>query len=59
MADMDLALTVAKHVEEMRKAGGSPSDDVLNRLAAQIAMAFHAKKDEVAILRVSDRKSVV
>jgi GAF domain-containing protein len=53
MAEMDLSLTVAKHVDEMRKAGGPPSDEALNRLAAQIAMAFGAKKDEVAILRLS------
>ena len=53
MADVDLSLTVAKHVEEMRKAGGQPSEEALNRLAAQISLAFAAKKDEVAILRVS------
>lgn len=53
MAEMDLSLTVAKHVEEMRKAGGPPSDEALNRLAAQIALAFGAKKDEVAVLRLS------
>ncbi|MBZ5545771.1 MAG: GAF domain-containing protein [Acidobacteriia bacterium] len=51
---MDLSLTVAKHVEEMRKAGGHPSDEALNRLAAQIANAFGTKKDQVAILRLSD-----
>lgn len=54
MAEMDLSLTVAKHVEEMRKAGGHPSDEALNRLAAQIANAFGTKKDQVAILRLSD-----
>jgi len=53
MADVDLSLTVAKHVEEMRKAGGPPSEEALNRLAAQISQPFGAKKDEVAILRVS------
>lgn len=53
MADLDLSLTVAKNVEEMRKAGGWPSDEALNRLAAQIALGFKAKKEEVAILRVS------
>lgn len=53
MAGIDLSLTVAKLVEEMRKAGGPPSDEDLNRLAAQIALAFKAKKDEVAILRLS------
>jgi len=53
MADIDLSLTVARLVEEMRKAGGPPSDEFLNRLAAQVAMAFKAKKDEVAILRLS------
>lgn len=53
MADVDLSLTVAKHVEEMRKGGGQPSDESLNRLAAQIALPFGAKKDEVAILRLS------
>jgi hypothetical protein len=53
MPDIDLSLEVAKHVEEMRKAGGWPSDEALNRLAAQIASGFKAKKDEVAILRLS------
>lgn len=53
MADIDLSLTVAKLVEEMRKAGGYPADEVLNRLAAQVSMGFKAKKEEVAILRVS------
>jgi GAF domain-containing protein len=53
MADIDLSLTVAKLVEEMRKAGGQPSDDALNRLAAQITLPFGAKKDEVAVLRLS------
>lgn len=52
MADIDLSLTVARNVEEMRKAGGWPSEEALNRLAAQVAMGFKAKKDEVAILRV-------
>ena len=53
MAEMDISLTVAKLVEEMRKAGGLPDDDAWTRLAAQIAMAFKAKKEEVAILRLS------
>lgn len=53
MADIDLSLTLAKLVEEMRKAGGQPSDDALNRLAAQITLPFGAKKDEVAVLRLS------
>jgi GAF domain-containing protein len=54
MAGMDLSLIVAKHVEEMRKAGGSPSDEALNQLAAQIAAGFGTKKDQVAILRLSE-----
>lgn len=53
MADIDLTLNVAKQVEEMRKAGGYPSDEALAHLAAQIGPAFRAKKDEVAILRLS------
>lgn len=53
MASVDLTLTVAKLVEEMRKAGGSPTADALDKLATQIAGAFSAKKDEVAILRLS------
>jgi len=53
MADVDLSLVVAKNVEEMRKAGGYPSDEALNRLTAQIAMGFKAKKEEVALLRLS------
>ena len=53
MAGMDLTLAVAKLVEEMRKAGGPPSGEALEKLAAQIAGAFNAEKDEVAILRLS------
>jgi len=53
MAGIDLSLAVAKQVEEMRKVGGQPSDEALNNLAGQIAQAFGAKKDEVAILRLS------
>ena len=54
MAGIDLSLTVAKHGEEMRKAGGPPSDEALDRLAAQIATGFGTKKDQVAILRLSE-----
>lgn len=53
MASMDLTLAVAKLVEEMRKAGGPPSEEALSKLAAQIAGAFKSKKDEVALLRLS------
>jgi len=53
MAEIDLSLAVARHVEEMRKAGGLPSEEALSKLAGQIALAFGAKKDEVAILRLS------
>lgn len=53
MAGMDLSLAVARLVEEMRKAGGQPSDDALTKLATHIGDAFGAKKDEVAILRLS------
>jgi len=53
MAEIDLSLAVAKHVEEMRKAGELPSEEALSQLARQIALAFGAKKDEVAILRLS------
>ncbi len=53
MADIDLSLTVAKLVEEMRKAGGALPEDAWKGLAGQIGQAFKAKKDEVAILRLS------
>ena len=53
MSDIDLSLTVAKLVEEMRKAEGYPSEEALGKLAAQMAPFFKAKKDEVAILRLS------
>jgi GAF domain-containing protein len=53
MADIDPVLIVAKIVDEMRKAGGPPADQDLNRLTAQISNAFKAKKEEVAILRLS------
>ncbi len=53
MADIDLSLSVAKLVEEMRKVGGFPPEDALRKLAVQIGNAFGARKDEVAILRLS------
>lgn len=53
MAEIDLSLGVAKLVEEMRKAGGFPDDEALKKLAAQVGKAFGARKDEVAILRLS------
>jgi hypothetical protein len=53
MPDLDLSLNVAKQVEAMRKAGGFPSDDALGQLAAVIAQAFKARKNEVALLQVS------
>ena len=53
MVEVDLSLLVSRSVEEMRKAGGPPSEEDLNKLAAQIAQAFGAKKEEVAILRLS------
>ncbi len=54
MPDIDLVLVVAKLVDEMRKTAAPPSDQDLNRLAAQISNGFKAKKEEVAILRLSD-----
>ena len=53
MAEIDLVLVVAKLVDEMRKAGAPPSDQDLNRLAAQVSNGFKARKEEVAILRLS------
>lgn len=53
MPEMDLSLSVAKLVEEMRKAGGFPGDEDLKKLAVQIGKAFGARKDEVAVLRLS------
>lgn len=53
MAKIDLTSVVSEEIEEMRKAGGYPSDQALNRLAAQIAGAFKGRKDEVALLRLS------
>lgn len=53
MAEMDLVLVVAKLVDELRKAGAPPTDQDLNRLTAQISNGFKAKKEEVAILRLS------
>ncbi|MBI1940204.1 MAG: hypothetical protein HYS33_01710 [Acidobacteria bacterium] len=53
MANVDLTLAVAKLVEEMRKAGGPPAEEALNKLATQIGGAFKARRDEVAILRLS------
>jgi len=59
MADIDLSLAVAKLVEEMRKAGGPPTEEALNRLATQIAKGFNAHKDEVAILRLSPNAMIL
>lgn len=53
MADADLSLTVAKLVDQMKKAGGPPSEEALTQLAAALAAPFKAKKDEIAILRLS------
>lgn len=53
MGELDLSLSVAKQVEELRKAGGFPSDDALAQLAAQIGQRFQARKDEVALLCLS------
>jgi hypothetical protein len=53
MPDLDLSLNVARQVEAMRKAGGSPSDEALGQLATVIAQAFKGRKDEVALLQVS------
>jgi GAF domain-containing protein len=52
MAEMDLVLVTAKLVDELRKAGGPPTDQDLNRLAIQISTGFKARKEEVAILRL-------
>ncbi len=53
MAEMDLVLVIAKLVDELRKAGAPPTEQDLNRLAAQVSNGFKAKKEEVAILRLS------
>ena len=53
MPDLDLSLNVAKQVEAMRKAGGFPSDELLDQLAGVIAQAFKGRKDEVALLNLS------
>lgn len=52
MAEVDITLVTAKLVEDLRKAGAPPSDQDWNRLAAQIANGFHARKEELAILRL-------
>ncbi len=53
MVDIDLSFAVEKQIEEIREAGGQPTDEALDRLAAQIARAFQARRAEVAILRLS------
>jgi len=53
MAEFDLALVVAKLIDELRKSGTPPSDQDWNRLAVQISNGFKVKKEEVAILRLS------
>ncbi len=59
MPGMDFTLAIAKQVDTMQKAGGFPSDDALGQLAAQIAQGFKARKDEVAILRLSSDGKMV
>ncbi len=59
MSDIDLGLAVAKQLEELRKAGGYPSEEALNRLATLIAGGFKARKDEMAILRISPDGKVI
>jgi len=54
MSEIDLSLVVAKLVDEMRKTGAYPTDEALGKLAAQMAPYFKAKKDEIAILRLSN-----
>jgi len=49
----DITVIVTKMVEDLRKAGAPPTEQDLNRLAAQISGAFKAKQGEVAMLRVS------
>jgi hypothetical protein len=53
MAEIDLILTVAKLVDELRKVAVPPSDQDWNRLAAQVSNGFKARKEEVAILHLS------
>jgi GAF domain-containing protein len=53
MPEFNLALVVAKLVEEMRTAGTLPTVQDLNRLAGHLSKAFKVKKGEVAILRLS------
>jgi hypothetical protein len=59
MTETDPILAVAKTIEELRKAGGSPSDQDWNRLAVKISNGFNARKEEVAILRLSPDAKVL
>ena len=59
MAEFNLALVVAKLIDEMRKAGTPPTGQDLNRLAAQISKGFKVKKGEVAILRLSSDENML
>ena len=49
----DPILAVAKTIEELRNTGGTPSDQEWSRLAIKISNGFNARKEEVAILRLS------
>jgi hypothetical protein len=53
MPEPNLGLVVARHVEEMKRAGGQPTGEALGALALEIARAFKARRQEVAILRLS------
>ncbi len=59
MADPELTLNVAKQVEAMRKTGVFPTDDLLTQLATVIGQAFKGRKDEVALLQVSQDGKMV
>lgn len=53
MAEIDLVLSVARLVDELRKKGAAPTDEDWDRLATVVSSGFNTRKDEVAILRVS------
>ena len=53
MPEIGSALDIAKLVDEMRRAGSTPTEQDWNLLASQISNVFAARREEVAILRVS------
>jgi hypothetical protein len=56
MAELDWALVIARLVDKLQKP---PTVQDWNRLAEQVSYGFNARRDEVAILRISSDSAVL